>query len=134
MSVVRWRFRDLKTSEEIILPLNPNQMSTPTVARELAWAWGSATYGVSRMRGFQTPASVAATWTFGGVILTKSHYDLLLAWSRRLSILRIQDHVGRRFRVVISKFDPVERLPTATKPWRADYTMSCLLLERLPDA
>jgi len=134
---VRWRFYDLGTDEEVILPLNPNSMTTPTTARTIEWGWGSQGRdgsGVKRLRGISTPVDQAGTWQFGGVILTKAHYDLLLAWAGRLALLRVQDHLGRRFKVVIQKFDPVERLPTATKPWRADYQMTCLLLERLADA
>lgn len=133
MSVVKWRFRDLGTSEEVLLPLNPNSMTSPTRPRNLSWAWGTK-IGIERMRGFDAPPDSAPTWQFGGVIITQSHYELLLAWAGRTAILRVQDHLGRRFKVVIQKFDPVERLPTATKPWRADYQMTCLFLERLPDA
>lgn len=130
MSVVRWRFLDIATSEEILLPLNPNTMSTPTETRNLSFAWG-VKVGVERMRAFQAPPDSPAQWTFGGVILEQSHYDLLVSWSGRLSILRIQDHIGRQFKVMIQKFDPVERRATPSRPWKADYTMTCLFLERI---
>lgn len=125
--VVRWRFVDTVTSDVVTLPINPNQMSTPTAPRNFAWAWGSR-WGNNRMRGIESPLDGAQSWTFSGVILSESQYDLLLSWAGRLSILEVTDHLGRTFKVVIQKFDPVERLPTATKPWRADYTMTCLFL------
>lgn len=133
MSVVRWVFEDTVTSDSIVLPLNPNTMTTPSIPRAMNWAWGSK-WGVDRIRGMESPLDGATEWSFGGVILSEAHYDLLLAWAGRLVILNIQDHLLRRFKVVIRKFDPVERLPTALHPWRADYTMTCLFLERLPDA
>ena len=70
-------------------------------------------------------------WTFGGVLLTKDHYDSLLEWTKKLTVVRITDHLLRTFEVIITRFDPVERLPTATRAWRADYTMTCLLLKEV---
>lgn len=128
--VVRWVFVDTVTSESVALPLNPNAMTSPSFSRNLSWAWGSK-WGTDRMRGIDAPPSSAPEWTFSGVILTKSHYDLLLAWAGRLNILTVTDHLGRTFRVLISKFDPVERLPTPLRSWRADYTMTCQLLEEI---
>jgi hypothetical protein len=127
MSVVRWKFTDLATSDTVLLPLNPNQMSTPTTPRDMSWGWG-AKVGLQRMRGMEQTVDQAPQWTFGGVILSKDHYDLLLAWSGRLSVLRVDDHLGRAFKVMITSYAPIERLPTATKPWRADYTMTCFFL------
>lgn len=127
MSVVRWKFTDLATSDVVTLPLNPKEMSTPTSPRNMTWAWGSKV-GLKRMRGMELTVDQAPTWTFGGVILSQSHYDLLLAWAGRLSLLRVDDHLGRAFKVMITSYAPIERLPTATKPWRADYTMTCFFL------
>jgi hypothetical protein len=64
-------------------------------------------------------------------LLTQGHYDLLLEWADKLKVIWIADHLGRVFEVVVSQFDPVERLPTAARPWRADYTMTCKLLREV---
>jgi hypothetical protein len=124
---VRWTFTDTETDETITVPVNPNKMSSPTAARTLKWS--HAPDGV--LRGIDTGAERPVSWTFSGVIFTKSHYDLLLTWAQRDTVLEISDHLGRTFEVIIEQYDPVERRPTGTKPWRATYTISCLLLREI---
>lgn len=124
---VRWTFTDTETSEVASLILNPNKMSTPTFAREPQFGWTPGAGFAGLDRGQATPTS----WTFEGVILTKAHYDRLLEWAERGVVLRVDDHLGRAFGIIIEKYDPIERLPTALRAWRADYTMTCLLLEVL---
>lgn len=129
MSVVRWILEDPGAVETIRLPINPNKMDAPDRPRNMTWAWGTA-WGQERMRGIDVPGP-ATEWSWGGVLLTESHYLLLLDWAGRLVRLNLTDHLGRSFEVVIRKFDPVERLPTRRSAWRADYTMTCLLLKEL---
>lgn len=127
MSVVRWTFFDPDGEEAVILPINPNTMAAPQTPREMRFAFGSR-WGQDRIRGIDSRPSTPPQWTFGGVILSQAHYELLLEWTQRLVPIHITDHLGRTFEVVLQQFDPVERLPTARHPWRADYTMTCLLL------
>ena len=127
---VRWKFEDRETDEIVYLPINPREMSSPTIGRQMQYAWGSSA-GRERIRAIDLGVQQPTTWTFTGVILTKSHYDLLLEWADRLHVLRVTDHLDRTFEIIIQKFDPIERLPTATRSWRADYTMECLLLKEL---
>lgn len=127
MSVTRWMFRDMDTNETAYVRINPNKMDSPTTARNLNFAQGTR-YGAARIRGFETPPSTPATWTFGGVILTQDHYDMLQEWSDRDVVLRVTDHLERTFEIIIESFDVIERLPTMTRDWRADFTMNCLLL------
>lgn len=129
MSVVRWMFTDPQLSTSVYVPINPNKMDSPGRPRQMQFSWGSA-WGQDRMRGIDR-STPAKEWNFGGVLLTESHYNLLLDWTNKLKILHITDHLGRTFEVVIKKFDPVERLPNALRPWRADYTMTCLILKEL---
>lgn len=124
--VERWILED-PSVESIRVPLNPNKMDSPTRPRNMAWAWGNRDTG---LRGFDSPGP-ATDWSWGGVLLTEAHYLLLLEWTKRLVPLHITDHLGRTFQVVIKKFDPVERLPTKLRPWRVDYTMTCLLLKEI---
>lgn len=128
--ITRWRLEDRKTGESVTLPYNPNKMDSPYIGKTFNSFGTGSTWGAERLRLIQTPTP-AKDWSFGGVILAKAHYDLLLAWQVRRANVRVTDHLGRSFSVIISKFDPIERLPTATKPWRADYTMNCLILEEL---
>jgi hypothetical protein len=126
--VIRWTFTDTETDEVASLILNPNKMSTPTFAREVQYAWTPAV----GMAGIDRSQATPTSWTFEGVILTQGHYNRLLEWAQRGVVLRVDDHLGRAFGIIIEKYDPIERLPTANRPWRADYTMTCLLLEVLP--
>lgn len=128
-NIIRWTFRDMSTGEVVRVPINPREMTSPTVSRNMTWAWGAAPGAV--MRGIDLTNDQPGEWSFTGVLLTKSHYDLLLDWTRRLTTVQITDHLERTFETIIQKFDPVERLPTATREWRADYTMNCLFLRRV---
>lgn len=126
-NIIRWTFRS--GGQFARVPINPREMSTPTTARNMQWAWGAAPGAI--MRGVDLGVDQPAAWTFTGVLLTKSHYDLLSLWTRGLATVQITDHLNRTFETIIQKFDPVERLPTASREWRADYTMTCLLLRRV---
>lgn len=130
MATVRWKFYDIAAEESVTLPLNPNQMSGTKKPRNLTWAQG-ARRGLDRPRGIDLSADSPHEITFGGVVFTEEHYLLLLNWIKRVTVIRITDHLGRSFEVLLQKFDPVERLPTARRPWRVDYTMSCLLLREV---
>lgn len=140
---VRWRFEDPAGPDEVILPLNPNEMSSPSPGRSVQSAWTSrwvsrGTSGADADDGFGRPRLIDSgqlspiEWSFGGVIRNESHYELLLEWTKACRVLRVTDHLGRTFEIIIQKFDPVERRPTPTNEWRANYTMNCLLLKRIP--
>ena len=124
---VRWVIRDTVTDESITVPVNPNKMGSPTAARTLKWSF--APDGV--LRGIDTGAERPVSWTFSGVLLDKNHYDLLLAWAQRDTVLHITDHLDRTFEVIIERYDPIERRPSGTRPWRATYTITCLLLKAI---
>lgn len=123
--VERWLLHDPGAVESVRLPLNPNKMDSPTRPRNMTWAFSS--FGDQKIRGFDTPGP-ATDWNFSGVLLTEAHYTLLLDWTKRLVPLHITDHLGRTFEVVIKKYDPVERPTSRLRPWRCDYTITCLLL------
>lgn len=123
MSIRRWTFTDTVTGDSVVLPVNPNKMDSPTFARDITWAWNTS-HGMAGVQSSPT----STQWSFGGVILTQEQYSLLLNWANRLSILQITDHLNRTMQVIITHFDPVERQTSATRPWLADYTMTCLLI------
>lgn len=134
MSVVRWKFLDTETNQSIVLPLNPNEMSSPFPRRELNFAWTAhADQGIGRPRIFQQTSNTPVEWSFSGVILVKTHYDLLLEWTKRLHVVRVTDHLERTFEMIIQNLDVRERQRTAAaKEWRADYTMVCMILKEVP--
>lgn len=121
---IRWKLTDLDTDEFVILPLNPNEMSTPTQGREITYGWTPG----GRMAGIDRGASVPTSWTWSGVILTQEHYDLLLEWSQRGSMLRVDDHLGRSFGIIIEKYEPIEKQRTQNREWHSHYTITCLLV------
>lgn len=127
-SIIRWTFRG-DDGQFARVPINPREMTTPTEPRNMSWAWGAAPGAA--MRGVDLGSDQPAQWSFTGVLLTKAHYDLLSAWTRGLATVQITDHLNRTFETIIQRFDPIERLPTASREWRADYTMTCLLLRRV---
>lgn len=131
---VRWVLTHVETGDSWTMPINPNSMSSPHQDRQLATAYGTkAVAGVGggeRIRTFRTP-SPAKEWTFGGVIRTKEHYDALEEWAKKSGKVRITDHLGRTFEVLIQSFQPEDRKPMATVTWRLTYQMSTLLLRRV---
>lgn len=131
IEVVRWTLREGASGPTVALPFNPNTMSSPTLGRRMSYASGSRAADAEQMRGFEMAPDGPASWTWGGVILTKAHYDLLLEWAKKSLVLRVTDHLDRTFEVIIEKYDPVERLPTPRRAWRADYTMTCMLLKEI---
>lgn len=126
---VRWTFTEPISGDSWVVPINPNEMDAPARPRNMSYAYGSK-WGQDRIRAMDRTTS-PPTWSFSGVLLTQEHYDSLLEWSKKLAVVQIADHLGRTFEVVITQFDPIERLPTANRPWRADYTMTCLLLKEI---
>lgn len=135
MSVVRWQFLDTKTRASVVLPLNPREMSSPTSARNVTFGWTerdtNGLTGVGRPRLFDSGQTTPTEWTFTGRLVDQAHYDLLYQWTKSCRVLRVTDHLDRTFEIIIQKFDPQEKLPSASNPWRADYTLSCLLLKEV---
>jgi hypothetical protein len=125
----RWTFTEPISGDTWMVPINPNSMTAPSFARNLTFAYGSK-WGQERIRAIDK-ATQPREWSFSGVLLTKDHYDSLLEWSQKLALVRISDHLGRTFEVVITQFDPIERLPTPKRPWRVDYTITCMLLKEI---
>lgn len=118
-NVVRWIFAD--DSGSYTVPINPNQMSKLHFAKDLR------TMGNATLAAPKTPIE----WTFGGVIRTEQHYQDLLLWSRKSAPITITDHYGRSIECILTKFEPQDRTPTPTVPWRYTYTMTALVLSVL---
>lgn len=133
-SVQRWTFTDTVTGPTGLgtwtMPINPNSMSAPPTVRDLRFG-ASVRVGRNRPRTFRTPAQ-AQEWSFSGVIRTQAHHDTLREWALSGHLIEIRDHLGRVFEAVITVFDPVDRAPTPTTPWRFTYTMKTLVLRSHP--
>jgi hypothetical protein len=126
MDVVRWRLQDMLTNEVHTVELNPNQMGGYLFPK----SYDFAVYGGGRMRGVRAP-STPVEWTFGGVVRTESHHDSLITWERKPGKVRVYDHLGRTFEVMIRSLDMRDRRPSSGSTWRFEYTFNCLLLRRI---
>lgn len=127
----RWSLRDPATGETWVMPLSPDSMSSPHATRRLDTI-PSIVQGGGRMRlrTFMTPES-AVEWEWGGVIRTQAHHNALEAWARKEGEVHVSDHLGRTWAVLITSFQPTDRRPTPSTPWRLRYTMSALILRRV---
>jgi len=125
-NVVRWIFQDLETNETYQVELNPNEMSSYMFSKGFDFAH----YGTGRVRGVQSRRE-PVDLTFGGVVRTKSHHDALIEWQQKPGKVRVTDHLGRTFEMMIRSLDMLDRRPTGTNSWRFRYTFNCLLLRRV---
>lgn len=125
----RWVLTEVDTGATWTMPINPDQMSSPHQDKSISTAFGTKA-GHERLRTFVTP-SPAKEWSWGGVIRTKQHYDQLELWAKKPGKIRVTDHLGRTFEVVIQGFVPEDRQPRPGVMWRMRYEMSTLLLRRV---
>jgi hypothetical protein len=138
MTVVqRWIIQDLQASptESWTMPMNPREMTSPIQDRafETAYgvkAWGTGEGGLNRLRTVES-STPALEWSFTGFIRDKAHYDQLAYWARKDGKVRITDHLGRTFEVLMQAWLPTDRKPTPNSPWRLQYQMKTLLLRRI---
>lgn len=126
-NVVRWTFQDLSTNEVHTVELNPNQMTGLTFSRQFQ-SWGRLADG--RAVGTMTNRE-PAQFQFGGVVRQKEHHDSLIDWQKRPGRVRVTDHLGRVFDVMIRSLDLTDRTLTANNRWRFRYQFNCLLLRRV---
>lgn len=130
--ITRWLFHDPATGESWTVPINPNEMTDP-MARTRNFQFGVASRSSNLpapavIRGIEN-ASEPVEWSFGGVIQTQDHHERLESWSRRPGEITITDHFARTWTVLMKTFEPTERRPTLSKPWRFTYTMRALVLD-----
>ena len=126
MSVVRWRLEEMATGETYTVEFNPNTATTHRGPRNIEFTPGLD--GVPR--GIKTP-SEPTPWTRGGVVMTKAHHDALERWGKKKGKVRVSDHAGRTFEVMMKGARITDRRQTASNPWRFTYEMDCLILRRV---
>lgn len=132
--IQRWIFHDPAEAETWTVPINPNEMTDPE-SRTRAFNFGVASRSSNvsapaAIRGIEAASQQPVEWSFGGVIHTQDHHDKLEHWARKPGEIEVTDHFGRTWVVVMKTFEPTERRPTLSKPWRFTYTMRALVLER----
>lgn len=123
--MIRWIFRDPYTPRQVTLPVNPAQMGSPFPQRKVT------SFATTAGRILTTEGSRdAAQWTFGGVILTKAHYDIFYDFfygdnaNRRILIT---DHLGRKFTCVPVSWSPEPRT-SAVWPWRHTFQATVMVV------
>lgn len=128
MTLQRWRLKNAARSLDWTMPINPNSMSSPHYQR------GTIGYSVSpvdaHVRAFR-PSLKAFEWQFGGVIRTQEHHDTLRDWCGYTERITLTDHLDRTWRVRLFSFEPEERRPTPSVPWRFRYVVRAYMYGRV---
>lgn len=127
MTTQRWTLTDA-AGNTWRMPINPDSMSPLDVAGRRSARHASGRPGDRRIRTMVGPPR-AQEWTFGGVIRTRNHHDILTLWSKKPGEVRIVDHIGRTITVAFTSFEPTDRRPNTLTPWRMRYVMKCTVLE-----
>jgi hypothetical protein len=132
----RWIWYDPSTSDEWVVPMNPNKMTSPHAPKntvlypksERTHGRGEGGGGVARIMQFrQNPYE----WSFSGVIRSEQHFHDLMAWSKKTSRLHITDHLERTWEVRMDSIDIDEQRDTARNPWRFTYTVKVNIYGRV---
>lgn len=123
----RWILIDPVGEETWVMPINPDSMSRTAKVRNLTFTAGTAA-GDQRVRTFQG-APTSREWEWAGVIRTQAHYEALEHWAQKRNAVEVTDHLGLRWRIYITAFDPTDRRPTPRTPWRLRYSMTTTILE-----
>jgi len=127
MSVVRWTLTEKGTATTWTMPLNPNEMTALPVVKNLLTVSTPQQPFPATFMG--QPNAQEISW--GGVILTQSHYDNLVLWSRKPGVIVVEDHLGRSFEVLIISFEPDPPPGRAADDLKQKYTITALFLRRL---
>lgn len=118
----RWRLRDNVTQEDLYFQLNPNTMTSPFPEKKIA-----VTPTLFNKALVYQGTTEPVRWTFGGEILTKSHYERLRAWVyERPYRMTLRDHFGRNMVVILTRFNPTPKR-TVGKYWRHTYEIEALV-------
>lgn len=126
-ATLRWTFTDASVPETFTVPINPNEMGPTYDPREFDHTPGANGVVALFLKASKTPKE----WTFGGVIRTQEHHDELTRWAAKKKKIQIGTHLGQTFEVLIQAFNPEDRQPTATVPWRMKFQMTCLVLRQV---
>lgn len=128
MSVVRWIFQEVSTGTTHTVEINPNKASSPMLPKTLTFS--SRLDSAGRIAGVSEKVR-PKDWTFEGVIFTQTHHDALIEWAKKPGKVRITDHLGRTFEVMMQKIQVTDRRPTPLNDWRFTYSFACLVLRRI---
>ena len=127
---VRWVLFDPATSESWTMPINPNAMTSPEPTKKNLKHVSGVLYNKETLRTFMNRPTLHE-WEWKGVIRTKEHYDAYVYWMGKTGAVQVTDHLGRTWEVFLKVFDPEDRRPMATVPWRLNYTVKSVVTRRI---
>lgn len=119
-----WTFLDLVTDVEYVMERNPNTMSSPLLPKSIN-PYINTNAKIGHAIQGKAPAS---EFTFGGNCRTEAFFNALVYWSENTNPVRITDHLGRSWDVVMTGIDVKEKKYSAHSQWRFSYEMKCLVL------
>jgi hypothetical protein len=124
MTFIRWTLTDLEDDSVYTFPINPNQMASLFVSKQLTTYPGSD--GPRTTRTHSEPFE----WTFGGHSRGKPMHDDLLSWVNRKHQLRVGDHIGRTFVILPTRIEFTDRR-SWVEPWRFTYEVRSLMMSEM---
>lgn len=129
MSTVRWTMTDLVAAETVTVPQNPITMDPLPLVRTLTTAYPTRNTQ-DRPRSFPGPRQ-AQNISWSGGIRTEAHWRLMRAWCRKTGVIRITDHMGRTFDVLMVSFKPERKAGRRPGDYRMRYTATAQFLRRI---
>lgn len=125
MARIAWVFTDLATADSYVWPINPNDGGSPQYLKTINYQNTAAPDGKTLIfEGRDEPA----TASFSGVLLTEEQYNALYDWWKKRHQVQIEDDLGRKFVIYITKFQP-KRERSRTHPWKHTYTCEYVILD-----
>lgn len=126
----RWVFYDPSNGDTWEMQINPNQMTSPHLAKGLQPMARNATmpgYHHGGMGRVFIPKRTPQELTFQGVIRSRMQLYDLNVWRGKRNKVHLTDDLGRTWQVLISGIRFEEQRPTPRNKWRYTYTLSCML-------
>lgn len=122
---IGWIFEDVVEGTVQVMQVNPNSGASPAFKKNITTSTTTAPGNrVLLFEGSDEPQH----FDFSGVILTKDHYDFILAAWQKRHLIRLTDDLGRTFDLYIESFTPTRKPTTAQYPWRHDYQATAIIV------
>lgn len=137
MSRVAWRFRDLVTSEDYYLPVNPLEDSNSnSISKQTKYEESASTYvsplGEVRTNDvvIQDSPSEAKRFGYTGTLYTKEEYEAFMYWAAKPYEWELRDDLGREYLIYVEEFTPRRERSTKFR-WKHSYTFAGLIIREL---
>lgn len=132
-----WRFRDLVTSEDYYLPVNPlTDNGSQAISKQTKYEAHASTYvsSLNQLRiddvVIQDSPSEIERFSYEGTLYTQDQYEALLYWASKPYEWELRDDLGREFLIVVEEFTP-RRSRSVHFPWKHTYTFAGVIIREL---